>query len=234
MQTSHILPIKEVTRMRLTHVWLLTLALITNVSCATREAEQGQASHAVLPAGLSYAITDSIGGGRVRLVLHVLLSEKQSESVLRDLATSMRSAGRMHYQYFTVTYTLPGLTNSYWATADLAPTSETKILGLTAADEATLIAEPIPRSREILGRWVNDGVAGGLLSIFREEGRLYREHRFSPTSAVRSEVRESKSSLGQKFEIVGSTTGDNWVVEPTGLLQIRDSDGLIATARRIR
>jgi hypothetical protein len=104
--------------MRLTLIGLLALGLLTNVACTGGDAELGHKTVA-LPTGLSYAIVDSIGGGRVRLVLNVLLSEKQPETVLRDLSVSLRNAGRTHYEYFSVTYTVPGVTNGHWATVEL-------------------------------------------------------------------------------------------------------------------
>jgi hypothetical protein len=221
--------------MHLTPVGLLAAGLLMNVSCAAPDTEQRQT--VPLPAGLSYAILDSIGGGRVRLRLDVLLSEKQSETVLRDLAVSLRNAGRTHYQYFTVTYTVPGVANGHWATVDLVPTSDTRILGLTADEELRLIAEPIPSSREIIGRWINDSVLGGLLTIFRERGRVLLEQRFTDRGALRGvlriELKERPSRVGRRFDRLESDVGDHWLINADGVLEIRDTDGLIAIARRV-
>jgi hypothetical protein len=108
-------------------------------------------------------------------------------------------------------------------------------LGLTPEEEGTLIAEPIPPSGEIIGRWINDSALGGLLTIFRERGRLLLEQRFADRGALRGvlriELKERPSRVGRRFDRLESATGDHWLINTVGGLEIRDNEGLIATAR---
>jgi len=43
-----------------------------------------------------------------------------------------------------------------------------------------------------------------------------------------------KSPLGQRFDkVADSTAGDHWILDSGGNLQLRDNEGLIATAKKI-
>ena len=50
----------------------------------------------------------------------------------------------------------------------------------------------------------------------------------------KQEIIESESILGRRFDKVGgSTSGDHWIIDASGNLQLRDNDGLISTAHKV-
>jgi len=122
-----------------------------------------------------------------------------------------------------------------WATTHFNPNLEVRILGLTAEAEKALTQEPVPANREIIGRWLDvSPFVSSRITIYREDGTLYVEQKFKDGSSSNDELVEKSSPLGRRFDKVGgSTAGDNWVLDSRGNLQIRDNDGLIATAKKI-
>ena len=95
--------------------------------------------------------------------------------------------------------------------------------------------DPAPSNRDVIGRWSDDRpFVAGRITIFGESGKLFVEHAFSDGSDLKYEVVERNSPLGRRFDTPdNSSNGDYWVIGLDGALQIRDADGLIATANPI-
>ena len=61
------------------------------------------------------------------------------------------------------------------------------------------------------------------------------ELKFKDGSILKHALVEKPSPLGYRFdEKGGSITGDHWIIDLEGNLQIRDMAGLISTAKRIQ
>jgi formylglycine-generating enzyme required for sulfatase activity len=102
------------------------------------------------------------------------------------------------------------------------------------AEQPSAALEPADQQSEavIIGRWFDDspGITC-FITIFRKDGTLFIEHEYRDGSRSINQVVETKASLGRRFDDVkGSRTGDHWIIGSDGNLQIRDKDGLIATA----
>ena len=113
------------------------------------------------------------------------------------------------------------------------PSPEVRILGLTAEEEQGLgTLEP---SRGVLGSWLDDRwPLGDRITIYRQGGKLYLEHKFGDSSSVIREMVEKPSSRGRRFEkIGGSNFGEYFLMGRDGNLDIWDQEGHITTARRI-
>lgn len=54
-------------------------------------------------------------------------------------------------------------------------------------------------------------------------------------SGGKEELVESSSPAGRRFDpLGGSSAGDHWILDSNGDLQLRDDEGLIATAKKIK
>jgi len=91
--------------------------------------------------------------------------------------------------------------------------------------------KPVPADSEIVGRWFDESpYGGGDITIFRKKGKSYID-----ASWGQYELNEKKSSLGRRFDKKeGSPSGDHWIIDSDENLQIRDEDGLIRTAKKIK
>ena len=61
------------------------------------------------------------------------------------------------------------------------------------------------------------------------------EWKFKDGSILKQTLVEKPSQLGYRFdEKGGSITGDHWIIDLEGNLQLRDMTGLLSTAKRIQ
>jgi hypothetical protein len=190
-----------------------------------------------IPKDVSYSVIDTNTLPGIKRSLDVRLNKKVSETTLRAIALELKSQDNRTYERTFITYYLPGMTVGVgaWATTHFNPNLEVRILGLTAEEENKLTAQPEPGNREIIGRWLDESpFAGSRITIFREGGKLFIEQNFKDGSVLKKKLVEKKSPLGRRFDAVkGSSAGDHWVLDTSGNLQVRDNEGLIATAKKI-
>jgi hypothetical protein len=112
-----------------------------------------------------------------------------------------------------------------WATTHFEPDLRVVIQGLSAAEEARLVARPIPTNRQIIGQWVDDGPLASLVTIFREAGKMYFSRTSRDGTEVLKEVVEKRSSLGRRSDKVeGSSAGGHYIIDSNGDLQSHDNE----------
>ncbi|HNS19410.1 MAG TPA: hypothetical protein PKH24_02875 [Sedimentisphaerales bacterium] len=107
--------------------------------------------------------------------------------------------------------------------------------------EATSLAaeeedKPTPANQQTIGYWLDErpGVASRI-TIFQKEGKLFVERRFKDGSSLKKEIVEKRSPLGRRFDYAdGSTHGDHYALGSSGDLQLRDTEGLISIARKMK
>jgi hypothetical protein len=111
-----------------------------------------------------------------------------------------------------------------------------RILGLTVKQEATLRQQPENPSREVIGTWLDERpFVANKITIFREDGKLFMENKYKDGSSGKTELVEGSSPSNRRFDKVGgSRAGDHWILESNGNLQIRDNEGPITTAKKIK
>lgn len=200
--------------------------------------EAGSAAPSIIPDDVSYTVidTDIIPG--IKRSLDVRLNQKVSQDVLRAIALELKSNDSRQYDRTFIAYYLPGMTvdAGAWATTHFNPTLDVRILGLTVPEEKALVTEPLAADREVTGSWLDEiTYAGSRITIYREDGTLYIEWKFKDGSTLKEKLVEKPSPLGQRFDMKeGSSSGDHWVIDQEGNLQIRDNLGLISTAKKIK
>lgn len=123
-----------------------------------------------------------------------------------------------------------------WATAHFTPALEVRIAGLSLEQERDLVAMPSPSGGTVIGTWVDETPFAGSRICFRRVGRAaFAEWRFGDGSTRTEELVESQEADVRRFDKrKPSRDGAHYCINPQGDLEIRDRDGLVATARRIR
>ncbi|MFQ6009285.1 MAG: hypothetical protein ACE5K8_10100, partial [Candidatus Zixiibacteriota bacterium] len=59
------------------------------------------------------------------------------------------------------------------------------------------------------------------------------EQKFKDGSSLKEELLEKRSPLGRRFDkLEGSRSGDHWIIDTHGNLQVRDNEGLIVTEKK--
>lgn len=185
---------------------------------------------------LTYSIIDSQVATGIKRSLTVRLSRKVTMTELRRLAQDMTDDGKEYFDRTFIAYYLPGMVvgEGAWAVAQFGPELDVKIYGVSIEKERELIS-PAPMKSGVIGRWLDDGIAGSRLVILRENNKLYLDRTYSEGGMSRVELRESKTASGRRFDKVdGSKWGDHYLINRTGDLEIRDDQGLIVTARKLK
>ena len=87
----------------------------------------------------------------------------------------------------------------------------------------------------IVGEWIDQFTSSieNRIAIFKTTaGQFYMANEFSDGSKGTLNLRETESLVGRRFDVADSPTGDYFVIDAQGDLQIWDSYGLIRTARK--
>ena len=216
---------------------LTTLLTIALIGCNDGSREQRQSKEAI-PKDVTYSIIDTKVVPGVKRSLDVRLNRKVTEDVLRSIALQLKSQDPKEYERTFITYYLPDmkLGAGAWATTYFDPDLDIRILGLTAEQEKNLVNEVADSSREVVGTWLDESpVVGSKITIYRQNGKLYMEQIFGDGSSSKKEMTKKASSRGQRFEEKSSSSsGDYYLINTRGDLEMRDQVGLVATAKRIK
>jgi hypothetical protein len=173
----------------------------------------------------------------VKRGLDIRLNRKVSEEVLRAIATELKNSDQHTYERTLIGYYLPGMEvgSGAWATSHFDPDLQIRIIGVSLDEEKSLLAKSTnrPAGQQVIGKW-QDEYLGGIVMIYRENGQLFIERNFKDGSSLKQEALERKSPIGRRFEAKEpSDDGDYCVIDKRGNLQLRDKQGLVATAKKI-
>ena len=111
----------------------------------------------------------------------------------------------------------------------------------TPAQTATPTPEPTATptadtalGMQVIGEWENeyDGGLQSRIKIIRESGVVRLEETFDDGSMLTESLVESESEIGRRFDIAGES-GEYFVIDLTGNLQVWGRYGLISTAKEL-
>ena len=169
-----------------------------------------------------------------KLSLDVRLEAEVSEARLREIASELGSGQRSRYERIFISYYLPGMQpgDGAWATSHFTPDLEVRILGASDEQAAEASKAGSAAKRQVVGVWLDPSpLVGGRITIYWESGRTYMRNEFRDGGDSTNEVSSTETRHGTRFEQLGrNRTGDFFLLDERGDLQIRDSQGLIATA----
>lgn len=193
---------------------------------------------AYTPKAPRYTILNESSIPGIKRQLKVLLPEKVSRDELAQIAIELKNVDSGSYPRTFITYVLPNWNDSAgaWATTHFNPNLEIHIQGLTQeAEQQFQNVEDAP-ARDVIGVWIDERpFLGSRVCIFRRDGSLCMESRFRDGSRNEEEIAEKPCSRGRRFEKVrGSFSGDHWIINANGDLEVHDVDGHIATHRKVR
>jgi len=191
-----------------------------------------------IPTDVTYTVIEDRKRPGIKRVVEIRLNKRVSEETLTVIARRVRASDNGFYERTFIGYYLPYMQvgTGYWASTHYNPDLAVKVLGLSADAASTLSANSEASNRDEIGRWLDDSPsAGHRIVIFRDNGKLFMVLTFDDGSTGTDEIVESQSTLGPRFnKPSGSTSGDHWILDSTGNLQVRDSQGLVYTDEKIQ
>jgi hypothetical protein len=189
-----------------------------------------------IPNDVSYSVETTAIRPGIKRSLDVHLNKKVSEEVLAAIATKLKAEDTRQYDRTFITYYISEVDKpkAMWATTHFNPTLKVEICGLSSEDAKSLLAVPMPPSREVIGRWLDETpYAPCLVTIYREDDKFYIEERSKNNSCFSRQLVERQTDTGRRFDKAEhSDAGDHWLIDAGGNLQARDNDGLITATKK--
>ena len=109
------------------------------------------------------------------------------------------------------------------------------------AIEKELSRQPLARQakspgKQIIGVWFDrTPVMASRITLYKKGGRIFWEYDFKDSGKLTREVIERSSSSGRRFDMRNrNSSGDYLVIKRSGVLEIRDSYGLVTTAQPVK
>ncbi len=191
---------------------------------------------AAIPPDVTYRIVGEETIPHVKRSVDVRIDRRVSEDVLRTIAHEIRTKDRNSYERTFILYYLPGMEigAGAWASTHFNPDLEIQIYGATEEEHAALLQSPDSAlGRQVIGLWLDELISRRII-LYREDGKLLMESTFRDGSVGTYEMTERTTSRGLRFDHKNRLpSGDYYVLNRSGDLEIRDSDGLITIARKI-
>lgn len=200
-------------------------------------ADQSEKKSAI-PKDVTYKIISDEKMKHVKRSVSILLNRRVSKGILQTIVDEVKRADKASYERTFVTFYLPEMEvgAGAWATAYSNPNLKIEILGSTEEEYAALQKQHTATpGREIIGTWYEEAAyISRKLILFRQNGTLLMESIFKDGSSMVQELIEKPSSLGRRLEEKGGFSfGEFYIIDKDGDLEMRDSDGVIGTARKM-
>ena len=122
-----------------------------------------------------------------------------------------------------------------WATTHFNPSLKVAILGVTQEQAKSFSRTASTTDRDVIGVWLVEAQAlPNRTTLYRKGGKIFQKQEFTDGSVRNEEMIERPSSSGRRFDTKKPNAwGDYLLLNSSGALEIRDSEGLITTARPI-
>lgn len=189
-----------------------------------------------VPPDITYRIITEETIPNVKRSVDVRLNRRVSEDVLRTIAYEIRAKASNQYQRTFIVYYLPEMEigAGAWASSHFNPDLKISILGASEEELAALLESPdsVP-GRQIIGIWLDELLSRRIV-LYRKDDKVFMESTFKDGSVGTYEMTQRNTSRGPRFDHKnGFASGDHYILNRSGQLEIRDSDGLITIARKV-
>ncbi len=191
-----------------------------------------------LSGGLAYSVIDSDIISGAKLSLDVRLSRKATEKELAQIARELKGGTPGSYSRTFILHYLPGMQPGAgaWATTHFNPSLQVSILGMTTEQEQALARQVNSPGQQVIGVWLDETpYTANRTTLYKKGGKIFWERKFKDGSELTEEMIERSSSSGRRFDMRDRNAfGDYLVINTSGVLELRDSIGLISTARPVK
>jgi hypothetical protein len=186
-------------------------------------------------------------GDRAKRSFAVQLERRLTDGELKRLATEIRNSDTAASA--VVMFYLPGMKigHGVWAHAFFPASEDTighsnppdpriTIVGLSIADEERLVLEARRDNRNLIGAWLTAAPAPvGMLTLYREKGRLFGEYGLRDGRRFAEEIVETALPDGNwRYDRRDGGVGEHLLVSANGELELRDRDNVATRMQAIK
>ena len=159
-----------------------------------------------------------------------LSNNKLSETDLMHLANELKSKLDSDYERIFICYYLPDnkIGAGAWATTHFNPNLEVNILGITPSDIENLKKSSVKNSENTIGKWITKGFGAAFyLVLYEEHGKTFLAMRDDTGSIDEEMIVQSKHGQKRYIEKDNVQSGEYYIINGEGDLEVYDSHGFI-------
>jgi hypothetical protein len=189
-----------------------------------------------VPQGLEVEVLNPDRPEALRCNPEIRLGRKVSIDVLESLSRGLLEREAKGCRFGFAAFYLPAMRpgTGAWAIAELGPEVSVSILGLSAADEESLL-QRASATGETFGVWVDDTSYASVVSLYRDGGGLKLTRWYLDGGQSTEPMRIARSAQG--FELRdsgGGGGGRHYRLGAEGNLESWDGGGFLSAARKVR
>lgn len=180
------------------------------------------------PSGYKILSQDSLG--TFKRVLNIELVKEVSKEELKKIAFYLKGNLKQKYERVYMFYTLPGMQKEVdmWATTHFEGDS----CEINIPKKARLTSV-IPKE-SIIGQWQGDASVGGVkLTLYKKDGQFMLRSIHRDGSSGEEKIIQRLESGKTRYDIVGNTFGEYYILEADGSLGLYSKEGKFADHRKI-
>lgn len=162
-------------------------------------------------------------------VLSIILDSKITKQELEKLGNELkRKLFRSAVRIFMFYYLKTDLMRSYaWGLTHFEESKKTiEINGLNSEEEASFIEQISNDKRLIIGHWIDESNLKSLLTIYKDNGKVFMEILFKDKSMLTKEQVVTKVNAGIKYQDIDDKHSEYVIVDKEGLLSYYSEDGI--------
>ncbi len=187
---------------------------------------------------ISYSIINDQSYTNVKRSVDVRLKNRITIEQLTSLAHEINNLNKKSFKRTFILYYLPDMKvdAGAWASTHFNPNLKVEILGATI-EEVQKLMEPIARNnnQKLIGNYFKDRGFKSRISIFKENGKIFKQDVALDGSQGIQEFKGSQTSQGLRLdEIEGNDYSEFYLINNDGNLESRDDQGLIETLKKIK
>jgi hypothetical protein len=189
-----------------------------------------------VPQGLEVEILNRDRPEALRCNPEIRLDRKVPAEVLETLSRGLLEKEAKDCGFGFAAYYLPAMRpgSGAWAIAELGPEVSVSILGLSAADEDTLLQRAEAQA-ETFGVWVDDSSYSSVVSLYRDGGGLKLTRWYPDGGRTTEPIRIARRNHGFELHDAGAGRGDrHYRLGTEGELETWDGAAFLSAARKAR
>lgn len=184
-----------------------------------------------------WAVVKVYRQANVKASLTVRISERVTSDRLTEIANELRGFADNRQPRLFISYYLPEMkiAGRCWATSHFSPDLSIKILGTFREEHARLqkVASE-PAGEGVIGRWMDKTAFPGVVTLLREEGKVFMTKVFQDGSKGKYEMVITKVGLEVRYSKKDAKTSDYLIIRMTGDLGHGDDEGVWASSPKIK
>jgi hypothetical protein len=191
------------------------------------------------PVEKPYTIIGNRVQGDKKCEIDVRIQTKFKDDELRGIANEIKQSLDSKWEIIYIFFFLPKMEvgNGAWARVTFDPSMNLEVIGQTIEQENSINSYLAVNQQKFIGQWVDDFLKMGIIHRMKiENGKIILEAYGTSdnTTAKLAELVKVKRNNQVIYKATDSDFGEYYIINNAGDLEVYDSNGYVATYRRLK